>query len=49
MKRVVVILEWDEKDLGDKWMNKDNLELCLYSKEHTNKNLLHIVQYLEEE
>ena len=34
-------LEWDD-DSGEGWMNIFNLELCLFSKEHTKKELLRI-------
>lgn len=46
--KVKVILEFDEKYLGSKWMNKDNLELLLYSKNwFTHKHLLKISSYEE--
>ena len=34
-------LEWND-DLGEAWMNVWNLEICLFSKEHTKKELLRI-------
>lgn len=34
-------LEWND-DLGEGWMNIWNLELCLYSKEHTKKELVRV-------
>ena len=34
-------LEWND-DLGKGWMNQWNLELCLYSKEHTRKDLIRV-------
>ena len=35
-------LEFDENHLGKGWMNIDNLELCLFSKEHTKRELLKV-------
>lgn len=35
-------LEFDEEDLGQGWMNIDNLELCLFSKEYTKRELLKV-------
>ena len=37
--RIKIELEFDEEILGQKWMNPDNLELLLYSKEATKKEL----------
>ena len=34
-------LEWKD-ELGQAWMNIFNLELCLFSPEHTNKDLLKV-------
>ena len=46
--KIKVILEFDENDLGQKWMNIDNLKLLLYSKEFSTKeDLLKIVSYNE--
>jgi len=42
MEKMLVELEWDEKKLGEGWMNVYNLELCLYSPEHTQKELLKV-------
>ncbi len=40
MKRQMLVeLEWDDK-LGEKWMNIDNLRLCLYSNQHSAPELL---------
>lgn len=47
MMKVKVELEYDEEDLGRKWMNPDNLELLLYSKEATRRDLLKILSYEE--
>lgn len=38
-------LEWDA-DLGRDWMNIFNLELCLYSEEHTHRALLRVRELL---
>jgi len=45
--RIKIELEFDEEILGQKWMNPDNLELLLYSKEATKKELLRILSYHE--
>jgi len=45
--RIKIELEFDEEILGQKWMNPDNLELLLYSKEATKKELLRILSYYE--
>lgn len=31
MERMVVVLEWDDEQLGKRWMNIDNLKLCLFN------------------
>ncbi len=46
MKKVFV-LEWDENDLSEGWMNIWNLEACLYSKEHTRRDLLTVTEVPE--
>ena len=45
MKKVFV-LEWDD-DMGEGWMNIYNLELCLYGKEHTRRDLLKVTEVPE--
>ena len=35
-------IEFDENDLGEGWMNIYNLELCLFSKEHTKRELIKV-------
>ncbi len=47
--KVKVELEFDEEDLGKGWMNINNLELLLYSKEATKRELLKIISYKEED
>jgi len=48
MTKVLVTLEFNEQDLGEKWMNIDNLKLLLYSEKFsTKKSLLKIVSYVE--
>uniref|UniRef100_A0A6M3J3B7 Uncharacterized protein n=1 Tax=viral metagenome TaxID=1070528 RepID=A0A6M3J3B7_9ZZZZ len=47
MARKVFVLGWDEDELGPMWMNKFNLELCLYSKEHTRRDLLTVTEVPE--
>ena len=44
-----VILEFDEQNLGPKWMNEDNLALLLYSEFSTKRELLQIVEYEEQQ
>ena len=41
------IVEFNEEELGKGWFNKFNLELCLYGKKHTRKDLLKIVKFEE--
>lgn len=45
--KLKIELEFDEKKLGEGWMNKYNLDLLLYSKEFTKKELLKVVSYRE--
>lgn len=45
--KIKIELEFDEDNLGKDWMNIYNLELLLYSKEFTKKELLKIVKYKE--
>ena len=40
MTKKIFELEWDEENLSEGWMNTGNLELCLYSKEHTRRDLV---------
>ena len=47
MKKMFV-LEWDDDSLGPAWMNIFNLELCLFSKEHTRRELLKVAEVREE-
>ena len=47
MKQIKVILEFDENELGPEWINPDNLDLLLYSKIKTRKDLLKVVSYKE--
>jgi hypothetical protein len=35
-------VEFDENDLGPGWMNIYNLEACLFSEEHTKRELLKV-------
>ena len=43
--KIRVELEFDEKDLGMKWMNPDNLNLLLYSNRSTKEKLLKVIKY----
>lgn len=45
--RIKVILEFDENDLGPKWMNPDNLDLLLYTENATKKELLKVLSFEE--
>ena len=50
MKKIRVTFEFDETDLGEKWMNLNNLKLLLYSKGFcTLESLFKIVNYIEME
>ena len=49
MTKLKFELEFDEKKLGKGWMNIYNLELCLYSKNHTKRELLKIKEIKEED
>ena len=46
---IKIELEFNEEILGKKWMNPDNLEILLYSKTATKKELLRILSYHEVE
>lgn len=46
--KVKVILEFDENQLGEKWMNIDNLKSLLYSETKTKDDLLKIESYEEQ-
>lgn len=39
MGRMIVELEWND-ELGEKWMNMDNLALLLYGQMYTKRELL---------
>ena len=41
MAKMVVEFEWSD-ELGEKWMNMDNLELLLYGQMYTKRELLSI-------
>ena len=47
MITIKVELEFDEEQLGKGWMNEDNLELLLYSRNATRRELLPIRMYRE--
>lgn len=47
MTTVIVTLEFDEEDLGEKWMNPDNLKILLYTAESTKPELLKVIDYDE--
>ena len=41
-------IEYDENDLGEKWMNIDNLEECLFSNAHTKRELIKVKEIKNE-
>lgn len=45
MKKIKVELEFDENELGEQWMNLDNLAILLYTPASTKNNLLRILSY----
>ena len=45
--KIIVELEFDENNLGPKWMNPDNLDLLLYGEHSTKKELLRVISYIE--
>ena len=45
--KILVVLEFDENDLGPKWMNPDNLATLLYTDAATREDLLKVVKYEE--
>lgn len=47
MATIKVTLEFNEEELGEKWMNPDNLALLLYGASCTHRDLLQIVAYQE--
>ena len=49
MAKMVVVLEWNEIELGQGWMNVDNLDLLLYSNSHSNKDVLSAIIIATEE
>lgn len=44
---ILVKLRFDENNLGQQWMNVDNLNLLLYSEASTKKELLKVVSFVE--
>ena len=47
MAKVFVEFEYDAKELGPKWFNKDNLMLLIYGKSSTKRDLLKINSFRE--
>jgi len=45
LKEVTVKFVFDTDNLGEEWMNRDNLELLLYSEFSTKRDLFEIVEY----
>ena len=48
MKEKIFKISWKE-DLGEGWMNIFNLEQCLYSSTHTNKDLVKVEELPKDE
>ena len=46
MQKKTFELEWDDGALGRDWMNIFNLKQCLYSKEHTKKELVRVKELI---
>lgn len=42
MGSILVEILWDEKELGENWMNIDNLKSCLFGKTHTTEELCQV-------
>ncbi len=49
MKELFFKVEYDEDGLGKGWFNIFNLELCLFSENHTNRNLVKVTELPEQE
>lgn len=45
MTKINIELEFDENNLGEMWMNPDNLDILLYSKEFTRRALLKVNKF----
>lgn len=39
---MIVELLWDEKELGEEWINIDNLKACLYGKTHVKEAICQV-------
>jgi len=48
LNEVNVTLVFDANELGEHWMNKDNLEMLLYSDANTRRDLLEVTAYSNE-
>lgn len=46
--KILAELEFNEDNLGPKWMNLDNLEILLYTEASTRRGLLKVVSFEEE-
>jgi hypothetical protein len=45
--RAIFVVEWDD-DCGPYWMNTDNMNMLMHTKEHTKKEFARVVaQYHE--
>lgn len=47
MAKQLYEFEFDEEELSEGWFNIDNLELCLFSEEHTLRELLTVREVKE--
>lgn len=43
MAKMIVELEWNE-ELGEKWMNIDNLRACLYGSTHVFEDSVQVTE-----
>ncbi len=46
--KILVELEFNEDNLGSKWMNPDNLDILLYTEASTKRDLLTVVSFVEQ-
>lgn len=44
MSKMVVELEWDGDDLGQMWMNMDNLAVLLFTDDSTKRELVRVTE-----
>ncbi len=49
MDKMVVVLEWDEINLGKGWMSEEHLRSCLFSSAHSKSDLIDVTVIATEE